>query len=594
MDVHIVAEDPVRAAVIAAFEDVESVEAVDATPSDLEDARFAVVSDVVGAETFHRADDACRVGGTPWIAVEVGGVGGQPLAAVDAAVAGFSANTGWFDGLEARVDSHLDQAEVAAEPKAQRPVARLAGAIAGRECIRLFSGEEPTLMGQVRELPHARRQLLPTPGGAGSQPIDRDLDLADDERLDLEAAVDRVELAIDDRMGVVESIGEVESFPAPYYLATVADTTVYSDASAAKQAAGVAADWNEALMKATGEALERYCAGVYDDTSFLTASLEDGDLAVEQTVTPEDVVRPDDAPAFDPEAEARWVEGRNLVTGERTYIHADIVQFPQPSKTYDDGPAPVPAITTGLGLGSSTVDALSSGLTEVIERDATMCSWYSTFEPLEVTVSSERFDTLRRRARSEGLETTALLLTQDVDVPVVGVAVHRNLSDPTPDAEPWPHFAMGSAAGLDAGAAAVGALEEALQNWMELESLGPDDADQAGGAIGEYGAFPEAAREFVDADRTVAAASVGPESVPTGADRLAALLERVTDAGLTPSAARLTTRDVERLGFEAVRVVVPGAQPLFTGEPYFGERAETAPVDLGFEPRLDRAFHPYP
>jgi ribosomal protein S12 methylthiotransferase accessory factor len=48
------------------------------------------------------------------------------------------------------------------------------------------------------------------------------------------------------------------------------------------------------------------------------------------------------------------------------------------------------------------------------------------------------------------------------------------------------------------------------------------------------------------------------------------------------------------MGFEAVRVLVPGAQPLFTGEPYFGERARTVPEALGFEPRLDRPIHPFP
>jgi ribosomal protein S12 methylthiotransferase accessory factor len=33
---------------------------------------------------------------------------------------------------------------------------------------------------------------------------------------------------------------------------------------------------------------------------------------------------------------------------------------------------------------------------------------------------------------------------------------------------------------------------------------------------------------------------------------------------------------------------------LFVDDPVFGERASEAPRELGFEPRLDRAFHPYP
>ncbi|QLK26188.1 YcaO-like family protein [Natrinema zhouii] len=587
MQVHVVGDDPVREAVVAALDDVD-IGVRDANPADLADARFAVVSDVAGSAAFDRANEAALKGRTPWIAVEIGGVGGHPISDVDAAVSGFAPATGCFECLRARVASNLE--ERADAPQADRAGARFAGAVAGRECVGVLSGDERSIVGQVREVPYARREFLPVPGCACAE-AERDRSLERDaETLGLDAAVERAERAIDDRVGPVSSIAEVESFPAPYYLATVAETTAFSDASAPRQAAGVADDWNAALMKAVGEGLERYCAGVYRDSEFVRASEND----LENAVPPTALVRPDDAPAYDAAAEHRWVPGEALETGEPVHLPAAAVQFPQP------GASLVPAITTGLGLGSSTVDALVSGLTEVIERDATMLAWYSTFEPLGLSVETDAFATLERRARSEGLSVTPLLVTQDIDVPVVAVAVHREpdaLEDGesiSPDDDAWPAFAVGSAAGLDAAAAARSALEEALQNWMELRSLGPDEAADAGGAIGEYASFPEHTRAFVDADRTVPAASVGPDPVPTGLDRLEALCSRTADTGLTPFAARLTTRDVEAIGFEAVRVVVPGAQPLFTDEPFFGERARTVPDDLGFEPHLERAFHPYP
>ena len=157
----------------------------------------------------------------------------------------------------------------------------------------------------------------------------------------------------------------------------------------------------------------------------------------------------------------------------------------------------------------------------------------------------------------------------------------------------WPQFAVGSAAALDPVAAVRSALAEALQNWMELRALGPEAAAEESGAIGEYADFPAAAREFVDVDDRIPADSLGRPSL-TGREELDAVTQRVGDAGLDAYAARLTTREVEGLGFEAMRVVIPAAQPLFTGDPYFGERAETVPASLGFEPRLDRPFHPYP
>jgi ribosomal protein S12 methylthiotransferase accessory factor len=369
-------------------------------------------------------------------------------------------------------------------------------------------------------------------------------------------------------------VGEVASFPAPYYLARVGETAGFSDVSAASEAAGVATDWNRAFMKALGEALERYSAGVYRTAAFdhgAPADL-DGTVPLSSFVLPEDV-------ETDAAESVSWVTGTDLATGESVRLPAEFVQFPPSAHRHG------PSITTGLGLGSSGAAALWSGLTEVIERDAAMLSWYSTFEPLGLAVDDEGFTALARRAQAEGLTVTPVLITQDVDVPVVAVAVER---------EEWPRFAVGSAADFDPHEAARSALAEALQSWMELRAMGPDGAAEAEGAIGRYADSPGVAAEFFAVESRVPAGSVGPETLPTGEDALDALVEHVADAGLDAHGARLTPRDIESLGFEGVRVLVPGAQPLFTGEAYFGERAREVPNALGFEPRLDRAFHPYP
>jgi ribosomal protein S12 methylthiotransferase accessory factor len=167
----------------------------------------------------------------------------------------------------------------------------------------------------------------------------------------------------------------------------------------------------------------------------------------------------------------------------------------------------------------------------------------------------------------------------------VAVAVHG---------EEWPQFALGSGANLDVASAARSALAEALQNWMELRGMGREAAADASGAIGRYADFPEAAERFVDTEGGIPAASVGPDDVPSGEEELEEVLDRIDEAGLHAYATRTTTRDVDALGFEAVRAVIPEAQPLFFGEAVFGERAETVPEAMGFEPRLDREHHPFP
>jgi ribosomal protein S12 methylthiotransferase accessory factor len=574
MTVGLVGEGPATDAVRAALRDVD-VAVTAAEPGRFGSVEFGVVVGEAGDRAFRTANAAAREAGTPWIAVELGGVGGHGIAEVTAAISGYTPGTACFECLRTRVAANAERSgETTDVSTPDATAARFAGALAGRAAARLLSGDESAVLGGVVEVPHARHPLLPVPGcSCGSDP-DRRV-RRDYAQREVEGALARAERALDRRVGIVHEAGEAESFPVPYYLATLAATTAFSDAAVPEHAAGVAADWNPAFVKALGEALERYAAAVYRIDGMETGPAG----AVANAVPPSAFVTADSFSPPDPQESLAWVEGEDLHEGSPANLPAEFVVFPPPEARHR------PSITTGLGLGSSGTGALLSGMYETIERDAAMLAWYSTYEPLGLDVGNEGFETLARRARSENLETSVLLLTQDVDVPVVAACVHRE--------DGWPRFAAGMAADLDPERAATGALEEAIQNWLELRGMGPEGA-RSEGNIAEYADFPEPAREFVDPETTIPAGSVGPSDLPAGPDELDALLGRLDDAGLRAFAARLTTRDLESLGFEAVRVLVPAAQPLFTGEAYFGERAREIPGSLGFEPRLEREPHPFP
>ncbi|MGM0590305.1 MAG: YcaO-like family protein [Halobacteriota archaeon] len=560
MNIGIVGSGPAVESLSAALSDIDvAVETV--APTDLGGVDFGAVVAPAGADAFTDADAACD----RWVAVEIGGLGGVPLDGLDASVSCFSTESGRYADLCVRIESN--RPESAATSKGNRSAVRLAGAIAGRRAVAMLAGDD--LGGTVVEVPGGQRQFLSIP-----TPDRRDRTLRRDYRdVDVADSLARAERAVDERVGLISNVGERESFPVPYYLAATADTSAFSDARAAEYAAGVDADWNVSFMKALGEGLERYGAGIYRGSEFTVAP----EAAVDGAVSPAQFVRPANSD-YDPEADTAWVEGENVATEETVLLPAEFVHFPPPEEGRK------PAITTGLGLGNSGVEALLSGTYEVIERDATMLAWYSTFEPLALSIEDDGFEELEKRARAESLSVTPLLVTQDIDVPVVAVAVHR-------DGE-WPQFAMGSGANLDAVEAAKSALAEALQNWMELRTIGRDRATAEEGAIGTYADSPPAS--LLECETVVPATGVGPDAVPDGADELRAVVERTTDAGVDVYAARVTPSDVERLGFEAVRVLAPEAQPLFTGAPFFGERAASVPQSLGFEPRLDREHHPYP
>jgi ribosomal protein S12 methylthiotransferase accessory factor len=550
------------------------VEVSEVDPSSFECDVIAVVAPA-GDERHLTVDTHARETGTRVVAVELGGVGGRRIDGVNAAVSGLRPDGPCFRCLRARVTANAsgpadDEGEV--DP----PTARLAGALAGHELSGLSGTGDSRLFGAVLELPHVRRTLLPVPGCRCASSSERGTEPGHEVTTrSLEEALAAGERAVDVRLGLVREVGEAESFPVPYYLASLTDTSGFSDASAPGHAAGVATDWNPAYMKAIGEALERYSAAVYRADGFEVGPPG----AVARAIPPGVFVTSEAFSDPDPRENLGWVEGERLDTGEGVRLPAEFIIFPPPDQRHR------PAITTGLGLGNSTGEALLSGLYEVIERDAAMLSWYSTYDPLGLAVESEGYGTLERRIRAEDLEATALLLTQDVDVPVVACAVHR-------DGE-WPRFAAGMSASLSPESAALGALEEAVQNFLELRGMGPEAAREEG-AIAEYADRPPRIEALVDPPTTIPAASVGPDSVPEGRAELDAVLERLDGAGLTAYGARLTPRDVAELGFEAVRVLIPEAQPLFTGEPYFGARAREVPEELGFEPRLDREHHPFP
>jgi len=312
-------------------------------------------------------------------------------------------------------------------------------------------------------------------------------------------------------------------------------------------------------MAALGEAYERYAAAA--------ATPADREAAPDEAVDPAAFVAP-----ADPEA-AGWMPARRLADDTSVAVPADRVVYPAPGATT--------GTTTGLALGDDRTDAIRRGLLEVIERDAAMLFWYSTADPLGLDIADDRFQALVDRV-SAALDVTPLLVTQDIDIPVVAVAVHR---------DEWPAFAIAAAAALDPVTAARDALREAVQNWMELRRMGRADAE---GGHARYADRPPVVEALLAPDRSVPAAGLGPDPVPTGEAAVDAIVDRLQAVDIDPIAADLTPPDVAAMDLSAVRAIGPGAQPWADADVPFGERAHDVPRSMGFELRPDRERHPFP
>lgn len=548
---------------------------LDITPTSPHEASPLVVGGDLDADDFDTADSHTE---GPWIAVQVGGIGGHVLDGIRASVSVLHPEGPCYTCLERRVGAATASAGDATP--APTYSARFAGAIAGR--ILQETDALKDAIGSISIIGAEDATVLPVPGcrcdddGSRFEPPG--------ERSEPDSAVlERAEQAVDSRVGVITQVGEQSSFPAPYYVAQVADTTAISDVQAARFGGGVDLEWNTAFMRAIGEGLERYSAGMYR-LSTLPTTASDEAISLEEIQTAHE----------DAEPSGHWWPAVDLHTGNTVDLPAEVVVFPPPDGTEVD------AITTGLGLGETWTEAVLAGITEVIERDACMLGWYSTFEPIKLLVNHDSYRTLVRRMAGEGLATTSLLMTQDIDIPVVTAVVHRRDSEGDPilevpfsDHDDWPAFAVGSAADLDPNLAAERALSEAIQNWVELREMGPEQAKEEG-AIAEYATFPRKARSFIEVGPSVDTDDIAPGEKPDPAATLELILDELAQVDLSAYAARTTTRDLETLGFEAVRIVIPAAQPIVHKRDHFTERLRSVPRALGFQPRLDRGDHPYP
>ncbi len=211
-------------AIMAALGDVD-IPVERTALDDLPAYQLGVVIDRAGEDTFAHANDILA---GPWVAVELGGIGGHAVTSVSASIAGFTPESGCYACLETRIAAGDPDTE---PPEINARTARLTGAIAGHELLAAIAGEETPLFGGVIELPYTQRRVLPVPGCCGGPPPAPERTAHEDRSL--EEAIMHAEVAVDERVGIVRDIGEVASFPAPYYLATNTDTSGFSDASAA-------------------------------------------------------------------------------------------------------------------------------------------------------------------------------------------------------------------------------------------------------------------------------------------------------------------------------------------------------------------------
>lgn len=378
-------------------------------------------------------------------------------------------------------------------------------------------------------------------------------------------------------------------------------------------------DNEHARAGAVGEAIERYCGNVVDDSRLRFGSFDELSRTGIRAVDPHELVLFSDEQYSDPRfpfvrfdrsTRTHWVLGHSLIDGAEILVPAALtfVNWNTGRSLYS--PRTNPAYYPGIAAAPTREAALANACEEVIERDAAMVWWWSGHR---LPVAGDATGTLERLMADAGGGDSGLCanvtpLVNAVGLPAVAVAVEEAASG---------LLTVGLAARRSPEEATAKALLEALgllESALDMQdprggfwrTYQPGQGNGAVRPIRDDRRYLDSYRsDFRDVtdlfcqlqiqldprspgivrDRFGDTNPSGMATMPRLAERDPAnYVEVLADAGFEPLAVDLTTPDVAAAGWHATRVVVPGLVPNFpTAFPPLGRgRLQELPVSLGW------------
>ncbi|MBY0572293.1 MAG: YcaO-like family protein [Undibacterium sp.] len=428
------------------------------------------------------------------------------------------------------------------------------------------------------------------------------------------------DLLVNEHLGVVRRLTEVFTEPGTpnffHYAAEASNTSAFSNQRNFFNTGGAGINRSIAIAKAVGEAVERYCAALYDAAELPFCSARDASF---ECTDPAAFALHSEAqyqiPGFpwapwNADTALRWTPARAFSSQRIVYVPAAFCWIPY---HYDPaiGEAPIgQPISTGLACHADYHRAVLSGLCEVIERDAFTIFWQRGLAMPQIrieTLSDANYDRVQR-FEVTGDRVILLNLTLDHGVPVV-------LSILESQQEARPAFVFAAACDPDPERATAKALEELAHTrryshrvHTHLAAISPDnDYEQVRNQMDHLNlAGDHRNRSLIDFALSSRQRQSFDDIVSLASDdqsqTVARVVAQVEATGHEVLVAELTSEDIAQVGLTVVRVMVPGYHPLFMGHQWRalgGERLWNVPEKLGLSTRFARGGdnpipHPYP
>ena len=427
-----------------------------------------------------------------------------------------------------------------------------------------------------------------------------------------------MEYLVDDRVGIIRHVQEAPNDAGSpdffCFFASACDTSAISRYKNAgvPGGGGASTDREIAMAKAIGEAVERYCATIYDAHDFPLVSFESapfpcvppGEFAL---YSPKQYAKAGfPYVQFENNTPARWAPAYDLTNEKMCHVPVAMMFL---SYRYENGEPPIAqSVSTGLACHVNPNQAAVSAICEVIERDAFTITWQAQMGRRQIdirTVSDRNRDLVRR---FEGSGAVMLLhLPMDHGVPTVLSVLRSRAQEASP-------YVFAASADLDPERAVRKSLEELaygrlFSHWARnhLPRIVPVPRYENVVTLHDHGnlycdPLNTPLTDFLFASSQIDFHDL--ENLSTGDPErdLQVLHDRIRKVGHRLLLADVTSEDVRHLGLTVIRAVIPGFHPLFFGHrirALGGTRLWEVPQKLGYagitpEAGDNPAPHPFP
>lgn len=240
---------------------------------------------------------------------------------------------------------------------------------------------------------------------------------------------------VSDQIGIMTHIGNVARFNSDPMMHAVSayncETKVLNDEYYAGKSGGCGFCWEQAVMSAMGEGVERYCSTFYDKEALVKGSycelINNGYKAIS----------PKDFSLFHAEQYKRgkfpfipftddtvvyWVQVTDMFTHEEVYCPATFVYMPFSIDNVNISEQ----ISTGFAAHTDFYRAFLNGIYEVIERDAFMITWMNKLDIPKIAITGQLNDFINSVVPKH-MSIHLFDMTTDIKVPsIMGMLTGRH------------------------------------------------------------------------------------------------------------------------------------------------------------------------